>query len=75
MYHNRVTAGAMSVAIQAKLQLRVLESPKLFAQTFDIHEELLRKATNNDTTFLRNNYMSRRDAGNMEFMTNAGKYY
>mmetsp|Transcript_16158 Transcript_16158/g.24215 ORF Transcript_16158/g.24215 Transcript_16158/m.24215 type:complete len:767 (-) Transcript_16158:215-2515(-) len=68
-----ITAGAMSVAIQTKLQLRVLESPKLFALKFDIHEKLLRKVTNNDSNFLRSKYTSQRDADNMEFMTNAEK--
>ena len=71
---SRITAGAMSVAIQTKLQLRVLESPKLFALKFDIHEKLLRKVTNNDSNFLRSKYTSQRDADNMEFMTNAGMY-
>lgn len=64
-----LTAGAMSTAMQSTIQLRVLSSPELFSQKFNIPKDNLMKYCDKDANLFHNEKVARADASNLELMT------
>jgi len=64
-----LTAGAIETGLQATVQLRVLASPKLFSEKFDIHEELILTVCDDDSSLLCNHRIAGIDTNDPQYMT------
>lgn len=51
------------------IRLRVLSSPKLFSERFEIHESLLLTVCDGDTNLLLNHKLAKEDSSNTTYMT------
>jgi hypothetical protein len=69
-----LTAGAMMTAMQANIKLRWLSSPKMFAEKYEIHEELLLKICDGDQNLFMNKALAKVDGNDPKFMTTEGEF-